>query len=119
MHARRRRALSAAAVTAAIFAARGRDALAHGDTTLPVLNAATLSPTPVTGHNGWYRTSPVALNMTATDDTAVARFEYAFSATGPWIPVPVATPAASASASADISEQQLVNYGVRYRAVDT
>jgi type 1 glutamine amidotransferase len=119
MHARRRRALSAAALTAALLAATGQDALAQGDTTLPVLNAATLSPTPVTGHNGWYRTSPVSLNMTATDDTAVARFEYAFSTSGPWVPVPVATPAAAASASADIAEQQLGNNGVRYRAVDT
>jgi type 1 glutamine amidotransferase len=79
---------------------------------------ASLSPSPATGHNGWYRSSPVTLNMTATDDVGVVKFQYAFSAAGPFTDVPVATPSTSASASVDITQEGLGNNAVRYRAVD-
>ena len=115
MHPRRGRALSTAALAAALVVATGGQARAQADTTPPTLNVATLSPAPATGHNGWYNTSPVALNMTATDDSGVERFEYAFSAAGPYTPVP----ATAGAASVDIVQEGLGNNAVRYRAVDT
>jgi type 1 glutamine amidotransferase len=106
--------LGAAAVAAVLLGATAGEAAAQADTTPPTLAAATLTPALTTGHNGWYRTSPVTLNMTATDDTAVARFEYAFSALGPWTSVP----ATNGAASVDITQEGLGNNAVRYRAFD-
>ena len=118
MRPRRGRALATAALTAAAVVLTGGEAGAQADATAPAVNVATLSPSPATGHNGWYRTSPVTLNMTATDDIGVVKFQYAFSAAGPFTDVPVATPSVSASASVDITQEGLGNNAVRYRAVD-
>jgi type 1 glutamine amidotransferase len=114
MHPRRGRALRAAALAAVLMGATAGEAAAQDDTTAPTLNVATLNPALTTGHNGWYRTAPVTLNMTATDASGIARFEYAFSAAGPWTSVP----ATDGAGSADISQQGLPNNGVRYRAYD-
>ena len=118
MRPRRGRALATATLAAAAVVMTGGEARAQADATAPTLNVATLSPSPATGHNGWYRTSPVTLNMTATDDVGVVKFQYAFSAAGPFTDVPVATPSTSASASVDITQEGLGNNAVRYRAVD-
>jgi type 1 glutamine amidotransferase len=118
MRPRRGRALTGALLVTAVVVATGDQARAQGDTTPPTLNVATLSPTPATGHNGWYRTSPVTLNMTATDAVGVVKFQYAFSAAGPFVDVPLDAPSTTASASVDISQEGLGNNAVRYRAVD-
>ena len=114
MHTRRGRALTAAAVATLLMGAGAGDARAQTETTPPVLDVATLSPTPATGHNGWYRTSPVTLNMTASDASGIDRFEYAFAAAGPWTPVA----AVNGAGSVAISQQGLGNNAVRYRAID-
>ncbi|MET0684205.1 MAG: ThuA domain-containing protein [Solirubrobacteraceae bacterium] len=104
--------MTAAAVATLLMGAG--DARAQTETTPPVLDVATLSPTPATGHNGWYRTSPVTLNMTASDASGIDRFEYAFAAAGPWTPVA----AVNGAGSVAISQQGLGNNAVRYRAID-
>src|SRR5688572_26040178 len=63
------------------------------DTASPVVNAATLSPSP--GHNNWYRSGPVTVNLSATDDVAVAKFEYSTNSGATFTELPVAAPGPS------------------------
>jgi type 1 glutamine amidotransferase len=86
------------------------------DTTLPTVNPATLSPTPPTGQNNWYR-GPVTLNLSATDDVGIDKFQYSLNGGASYIDVPVAGAPTSASASAQITQEGSTS--VRYRAVDT
>jgi type 1 glutamine amidotransferase len=115
MRLRGGRAPAVAALAAAFAVSTGGVAHGQGDTTPPTLNAATLSPAVPTGHNNWYREA-VTLNMTATDDVGVVKFQYSLNAGATFIDVPLAAPATSASASAEISQEGSTN--VRYRAVD-
>jgi type 1 glutamine amidotransferase len=89
------------------------------DTTPPNLAVATLSPSPATGHNNWYRTSPVTLNLSATDDGGVMRFQYSTNAGQTFTDVNLAAPASPATATVEITQEGLGNNAVRYRAVDT
>lgn len=86
------------------------------ETTPPTINVATLSPSAPTGQNNWYRGS-VTLNMSATDDVGIAKFQYSLNGGAAYIDVPVAGEPASATASAVITQEG--NTSVRYRAVDT
>ena len=61
-------------------------------------------------------TAPQTLNLSATDDVAVAKFQYSLDGGATYIDVPV-TAGPSASASVVISQEG--NTTVRYRAVDT
>ncbi|MET8141556.1 ThuA domain-containing protein [Sphaerisporangium sp. NPDC005288] len=86
------------------------------ETTPPTINVATLSPSAPTGQNNWYRGS-VTLNMSATDDVGIAKFQYSLNGGAAYIDVPVEEAPASATASAVITQEG--NTSVRYRAVDT
>ncbi|MFB9682445.1 ThuA domain-containing protein [Streptosporangium vulgare] len=86
------------------------------ETTPPTINVATLSPSAPTGQNNWYR-DPVTLNMSATDDVGIAKFQYSLNAGAAYIDVPVEGAPATATASAVITQEG--NTSVRYRAVDT
>ncbi|MER6832340.1 ThuA domain-containing protein [Streptosporangium sp. NPDC000563] len=86
------------------------------ETTPPTINVATLSPSAPTGQNNWYRGS-VTLNMSATDDVGIAKFQYSLNGGAAYIDVPVEGAPASATASAVITQEG--NTSVRYRAVDT
>ncbi|WP_182877376.1 OmpL47-type beta-barrel domain-containing protein [Microbispora sp. H10670] len=77
---------------------------------------ATLSPSAPTGQNNWYR-GPVTLNVSATDDVGIAKFQYSLNGGTAYIDVPVEGAPASATASAVITQEG--NTSVRYRAVDT
>ena len=121
-----------AAVAGLVLGMTASSALAQGvDTTAPVLAAATLPASAAqyggatsTGNSGWYTNtagSPphgsVMLSMSATDDVAVAKFQYSVNGGATYVDVPVATPAPSATATAEITQEG--NTTVRYRAVDT
>ena len=80
----------------------------------PVAAAATLTPAP-DGNANWRR-QPATLNLSATDDIAVAKFQYSLDGGLTYIDVPV-TPGPSVSASVVISQEG--NTTLRYRAVDT
>lgn len=86
------------------------------ETTPLTINVATLSPSAPTGQNNWYRGS-VTLNMSATDDVGIAKFQYSLNGGAAYIDVPVEGAPASATASAVITQEG--NTSVRYRAVDT
>src|SRR5215207_9513803 len=109
------RAPAVAALAAAFAVATGGVAHAQGDTTPPTVNPATLSPAVPTGHNNWYR-GPVTLNMTATDVVGVVKFQYSLNAGATYTDVPLAEPAVSAGASAEITQEGSTS--VRFRAVD-
>jgi type 1 glutamine amidotransferase len=108
-------------------------ALAQGpDTTPPVLNVATLpalappswvaSPAigPVAdGANGWYTKPPggkVTVTFSATDDVAVAKFQYSTNNGQTYTDLPVAAPGPSATAQVDDAAEGSTTF--RYRAVD-
>ena len=86
------------------------------ETTPPTINVATLSPSAPTGQNNWYL-GAVTLNMSATDDVGIAKFQYSINGGAAYIDVPVEGAPASATASAVITQEG--NTSVRYRAVDT
>ena len=87
---------------------------AAADSVAPVLDVATLTPAPE-GNNNW-RFGPATLNLSATDDVAVDKFEYSLDAGLTYIEVQVAD-APAATATPVISQEG--NTTVRYRAVDT
>ena len=86
------------------------------DTTPPAVGVATLSPAVPTGQNSWYR-GPVTLNLSATDDVGIDRFQYSLNGGASYIDVPVTGAPTSATASAVIAQEG--STAVRYRAVDT
>jgi type 1 glutamine amidotransferase len=85
------------------------------DTVRPVVDVATLTPSVADGNNNW-RFGPATLNLSATDDVAVVKFQYSLDGGVTYIDVPV-TPGPSVSATVTISQQG--NTTVRYRAVDS
>jgi type 1 glutamine amidotransferase len=85
------------------------------DTTAPVLPAGAFSAPPG-GNNNWRLVAPQTLNLSATDDVAVAKFQYSLDGGATYIDVPV-TPGPSATASVSLSQQG--NTTLRYRAVDS
>ncbi|MFI7631703.1 ThuA domain-containing protein [Microbispora rosea] len=113
-----RRRFRASAVAACVTAAALIPAAPSWaeETTPPTINVATLSPSAPTGQNNWYLGS-VTLNMSATDDVGIAKFQYSLNGGAAYIDVPVEGAPASATASAVITQEG--NTSVRYRAVDT
>jgi len=63
-----------------------------------------------------WRFGPATLNLAATDDVAVAKFQYSLDGGATYVDVPV-TPGPSVTATVSISQQG--NTTVRYRAVDS
>ena len=85
------------------------------DATPPTVTSATLTPPPPSGTNNWNRNA-LTLELTATDDVAVEKFQYSLNNGATYTDVPV-TPGPSVSASILITQEG--NTTVRYRAVDT
>ena len=90
-------------------AAQGADAQA------PVLAAATFA-SPANGNNNWRISSPQTLQLSATDDVAVAKLEYSLDGGATYIDVPVT---AGPSVTANVPLSLEGNTTVRYRAVDS
>ncbi|MBE2315512.1 ThuA domain-containing protein [Solirubrobacter sp. CPCC 204708] len=104
-----RRAATAAAVGAALVAL---PTAAHAqDTTPPVMAPATFA-TPASGNGNWRLTAPQTLNLSATDDVAVTKFQYSLDGGATYVDVPATAGAASLTLS------QEGNTPLRYRAVD-
>ena len=120
---------TAAAVGAALVVVP--NASAQGtDTTAPVLNVGTLTPTaPLqrngnppaapsssTGNNGWFtQAAPTVLNVTATDDVGVAKLQYSTDNGATWLDMTI-TPGLSVTGTASFTAQG--NNTIRYRALD-
>ena len=85
------------------------------DTVRPVVDVATLTPSVADGNNNW-RFGPATLNLSATDDVAVTKFQYSLDGGVTYVDVPV-TPGPSVTATVSITQQG--NTTVRYRAVDS
>ena len=85
------------------------------DTAPPVLAPAAFAAAP-DGNNNWRLTVPQTLNLSATDDVAVAKFQYSLDGGATYVDVPVA---AGPSANAAVPLSQEGNTTVRYRAVDS
>ena len=88
--------------------------VAAADAVAPVVSVATLTPAPE--GNGNWRHGPATLNLSATDDIAVDKFQYSLDAGLTYVDVQVAD-APAATATVTISQEG--NTTVRYRAVDT
>ena len=85
------------------------------DSAAPVLAAATFSAAP-NGNNNWRITTPQTLNLSASDDVAVSKFQYSLDGGVTYVDVPV-TEGPSATAAVPLSQEG--NTTVRYRAVDS
>ena len=85
------------------------------DTVAPVIAPAAFSAPP-NGNANWRITAPQTLNLSATDDVAVSKFQYSLDGGATYIDVPV-TAGPTATASVPLSQQG--NTTVRYRAVDS
>ena len=85
------------------------------DTAAPVMTPAAFSAPP-NGNANWRITAPQTLNLSATDDVAVSKFQYSLDGGATYIDVPV-TAGPTATASVPLSQQG--NTTVRYRAVDS
>src|SRR3954468_11774879 len=120
---------TAAAVGAALVVAPSASAQGT-DTTSPVLNVGTLTPTAApqrngnppaapstsTGNNGWFtQTAPTVLNITATDDVAVTKLQYSTDNGANYLDIPI-TPGPSVTGTGNVTAQG--NNAVRYRAYD-
>ena len=108
------RALLAIAAGSAAMLLAASPAMAQ-DTVAPVVGTATFAAPP-NGNNNWRLTSPQTLNLSATDDVAVSKFEYSLDGGATYIDVPV-TAGPSVTASVPLSQEG--NTTVRYRAVDS
>jgi type 1 glutamine amidotransferase len=82
--------------------------------TPPVVGPAAFS-SPPDGNNGWRITKPQTLQLSATDDVAVANLQYSLDGGQTYIDAPI-TPGASVSASIPLSLEG--NTTLRYRAID-
>ena len=120
---------TAAAVGAALVVVPSASAQGP-DTTAPVLNVGTLTPTAApqrngnppaapstsTGNNGWFtQAAPTVLNVTATDDVAVTKLQYSTDAGATWLDMTI-TPGPSVSGTASLTAEG--NNAIRYRALD-
>src|SRR5690349_13848137 len=100
------------------------------DTTAPVLNVGTLTPTAApqrngnppaapstsTGNSDWFtQAAPVVLNLTATDDVGVDKLQYSTDNGANWTDIAI-TPGKSVSGTASFNNEGTTN--VRYRALD-
>src|SRR3954454_7930854 len=85
------------------------------DTVAPVVAPATFSAVP-DGNANWRLTTPQTLNLSATDDVAVSKFQYSLDGGATYVDVPVT---AGPTASATVPMSQEGNTTVRYRAVDS
>jgi type 1 glutamine amidotransferase len=119
----------AAAVGAALVVVPSASAQGP-DTTAPVLNVGTLTPTAApqrngnppaapstsTGNNGWFtQAAPTVLTVTATDDVAVTKLQYSTDAGATWVDMTI-TPGLSVSGTAPFTAEG--NNAIRYRALD-
>src|SRR4051794_34845563 len=90
----------------------------------PAMAAETVAPiaapaafaTPPNGNNNWRITSPQTLQLSATDDVAVSKFQYSLDGGATYVDVPVT---AGPAATANVPLSQEGNTTVRYRAVDS
>ncbi|WP_037503399.1 ThuA domain-containing protein [Solirubrobacter soli] len=100
------------------------------DTTAPVLNVGTLTPTAAaqrngnppaapstsTGNSDWFtQAAPTVLNLTATDDVGVDKLQYSTDNGATWTDIAI-TPGKSVSGTASFNTEG--NTTVRYRALD-
>src|SRR4051812_7357275 len=85
------------------------------DTVAPVVAPATFSAVP-DGNANWRLTTPQTLNLSATDDVAVTKFQYSLDGGATYVDVPV-TAGPSATAAVTLSDEG--NTTLRYRAVDS
>src|SRR3954451_22604764 len=85
------------------------------DTVAPVVAPATFSAVP-DGNANWRLTTPQTLNLSATDDVAVSKFQYSLDGGATYVDVPVT---AGPTASATVPMSQEGNTTLRYRAVDS
>src|SRR5215207_6991321 len=108
------RALAATMIATGIWSGAAATATA-ADESPPVVAPATFAAPP-NGNNNWRLTAPQTLTLTATDDIAVAKFQYSLDGGVAYVDVPVT---AGPSATADVSLSQEGNTTVRYRAVDS
>lgn len=106
-------ALAALALTVPAGAAHAQ----ADDTTPPQIDVAVLDPPASHQLNGWYR-EPVTMHLRATDDVAVAQFEYSTNGGGSYTTVPV-DPGSPVTAAVVIDNEALGNNTIRYRARDT
>ncbi len=109
-----RRALAALTIAAGVSATAAGPALA-ADESPPSLATATFAAPP-NGNNNWRIAAPQTLKLSATDDVAVAKFQYSLDGGVTYVDVAV-TP--GPAATADVSLSQEGNTTVRYRAVDS
>jgi type 1 glutamine amidotransferase len=120
---------TAAAVGAALVVVPSASAQGT-DTTSPVLNVGTLTPTaPLqrngnppaapsssTGNSNWFtHAGPTVLSLSATDDVGVAKLQYSTDAGANWVDVAI-TPGPSVTGTASFTAEG--NNAVRYRALD-
>ena len=107
-------ALLGPAAVSAIMLLAASPAMA-ADTAPPVAAPAAFAAPP-NGNNNWRITAPQTLNLSATDDVAVAKFQYSLDGGATYVDVPVT---AGPSATANVPLSQEGNTTVRYRAVDS
>ena len=107
------RALAVLAIAAGVSAGAASVAVAADDVA-PVASGAFAAPP--NGNNNWRITAPQTLNLSATDDVAVAKFQYSLDGGVTYVDV-AATAGPSATASVALSQEG--NTTVRYRAVDS
>src|SRR5919109_434746 len=111
----RHRVIAISAVGLACALSVGAAAAMAADTSAPILRPAAFS-SPPDGNNGWRITKPQTLELSATDDVAVAKLQYSLDGGQNYIDAPI-TPGASVSASIPLSLEG--NTAVRYRAIDS
>src|SRR4051794_7798601 len=110
----RPRALAWLVAALALAALVPAGAALAADTVSPTIDVGTLGGT-ADGNSNWRLTKPVTLNLTASDDVSVARFQYSLDNGLTF--VDVAASGATAAAGVPISQEG--NTTVRYRAVDS
>src|SRR3954452_20131362 len=108
------RHLRALAVGSALVMGAVLPATAAAQSAPPVLAAPAFATAP-NGNNNWRLVAPQTLNLSATDDVSVAKFQYSLDGGASYIDVPV-TAAPSATASVPLSTEG--NTTLRIRAVD-
>src|SRR3954469_26031060 len=132
-----RRSMTAVALAGTVLAVSAGDAAAQETATPPpALNVATTPASPpsyvnppntgpvANGNNGWYTTTAgtpphgsVVITLSATDDVAVAKFQYSTNNGQSYTDLPVAAPAPSATAQVEDINEGATTF--RYRAVDS
>ncbi|WP_028064125.1 ThuA domain-containing protein [Solirubrobacter soli] len=85
------------------------------DTVAPVTGTATFAAA-ANGNSNWRLTAPQTLQLSATDDVAVAKLQYSMDGGATYVDVPV-TAGPSVSANVTLSDEG--NTTVRYRAIDS